>query len=137
MPRLNGIVETALDVGDLGSAIAFYQEVLELEIIARNERFCALSVAGRDVLLLFQREASPQAVDIPGGRIPPHGSRGQIHFAFSIEPVELSLWERSLTTKGVEIEGRVKWDRGGISLYFRDPDGHLVELATPGVWSIY
>ncbi len=26
---------------------------------------------------------------------------------------------------------------GGTSLYFRDPDGHLLELVTPGIWSIY
>jgi len=31
----------------------------------------------------------------------------------------------------------VKWPRGGTSLYFRDPAGHLVELATPGLWSTY
>jgi catechol 2,3-dioxygenase-like lactoylglutathione lyase family enzyme len=37
----------------------------------------------------------------------------------------------------VSIEGEMKWPRGGTSLYFRDPDGHLVELATPGLWSIY
>ena len=29
----------------------------------------------------------------------------------------------------------VVWEAGGRSLYFRDPDGHLLELATPGVWS--
>ena len=23
------------------------------------------------------------------------------------------------------------------SIYFRDPDGHLLELATPGLWSVY
>ncbi|HZT71442.1 MAG TPA: VOC family protein [Terriglobia bacterium] len=137
MARLTGIVETALDVQDLGRAIAFYSGLLGLEIVERNERFCALSVADRDVLLLFQREAAPQAVDIPGGRIPPHGSSGSIHFAFSLEREEVDIWERFLTARGVAVESRVNWSRGGTSLYFRDPDGHLVELATPGVWSIY
>jgi catechol-2,3-dioxygenase len=134
---VTGIVETALDVQDLTAAVAFYHELLGLEIIDRTERFCALSVAGRDVLLLFQREASPQAIDIPGGRIPPHGSSGSIHFAFSLERGELPQWEQLLSAKGIVVEGRVNWERGGTSLYFRDPDGHLVELATPGVWSVY
>ena len=35
------------------------------------------------------------------------------------------------------IEGRTVWSRGGHSIYFRDPDGHLVELATPGLWATY
>jgi len=26
---------------------------------------------------------------------------------------------------------------GGEALYFRDPDGHLLEVVTPGVWNIY
>ena len=25
----------------------------------------------------------------------------------------------------------------GNSVYFRDPDGHLLELATPGLWWVY
>ncbi|MBB4053673.1 catechol 2,3-dioxygenase-like lactoylglutathione lyase family enzyme [Devosia subaequoris] len=29
------------------------------------------------------------------------------------------------------------WDRGGKSLYFRDSDGHLIELGTPGIWRTY
>jgi len=42
-----------------------------------------------------------------------------------------------LHARGVAIEGRVDWPRGGRSVYFRDPDGHLLEFATPGQWSIY
>jgi len=35
------------------------------------------------------------------------------------------------------VEGRVDWPAGGKSVYFRDPDGHMLELATPGLWRIY
>ena len=136
VPRLNGIIETALHVRDLAASIEFYQR-LGLEVIAGNERFCALSVAGRDLLLLFLEGASNSPVDLPGGRIPPHGSSGAIHFAFSIDRSELSAWELFLEGQGIVLESRVEWERGGISLYFRDPDGHLAEIATPGVWSVY
>ena len=32
------------------------------------------------------------------------------------------------------VESRIGWLRGGTSLYFRDPDGHSLEVATPGLW---
>ena len=38
---------------------------------------------------------------------------------------------------GIAIESTVKWARGGQIFYFRDPDGNLLELATPGLWSTY
>jgi len=49
----------------------------------------------------------------------------------------LAEWEALLAKNKVLIESRVRWERGGHSVYFRDPDGHLIELATPGVWAIY
>jgi catechol 2,3-dioxygenase-like lactoylglutathione lyase family enzyme len=60
-----------------------------------------------------------------------------VHRAFSIATNELADWEGRLTDAGVAIEGRTKWPRGGESVYFRDPDGHLLELATPGLWPGY
>ena len=39
-----------------------------------------------------------------------------------------------LAEQGVETVGEYRWPRGGTSLYMRDPDGALVELATPGLW---
>ena len=47
---------------------------------------------------------------------------------------ELGAWEAHLTAQGIAIESRVTWERGGTSLYFRDPDGNSLEVATPGLW---
>jgi catechol 2,3-dioxygenase-like lactoylglutathione lyase family enzyme len=137
MPRLNGIIETAIHVRDLSTSSGFYQQVLGLELIERSERLCAMSVAGRHLLLLFLQGGSTEPVETASGTIPPHDGSGSLHFAFAIDPSELAPWEQRLREKGVPVESRVEWELGGTSLYFRDPDGHLVELATPGNWPIY
>ena len=49
------------------------------------------------------------------------------------QPASWRIGRSGLPTEGIAIEGRTKWPRGGESIYFRDPDGHLVELATPGL----
>jgi hypothetical protein len=49
----------------------------------------------------------------------------------------VETWKRRLDSEGVAIESIVIWPRGAQSIYFRDPDGHLVELITPGFWAIY
>jgi catechol 2,3-dioxygenase-like lactoylglutathione lyase family enzyme len=74
---------------------------------------------------------------MPGGTIPPHDGSGPLHIAFAISAGELAGWEERLQANDIPIEGRTEWPRGGISIYFRDPDGHLLELATPGLWATY
>ena len=127
MLKLNGLLESSLYVDDLARSVRFYETVLGLELIASDaERLRAMGVGGRQVLLLFQKGASPD-----------HDGSGQLHVAFSISASDLAEWEQRLAEHGVGVESRTTWPRGGQSLYFRDPDGHLLELATPGVWSIY
>lgn len=72
---------------------------------------------------------------IAGGTIPPHDGAGRLHMAFSISSADLEAWEESLRRSGLVVESKVTWARGGTSIYFRDPDGHLIELATPGLWA--
>jgi catechol 2,3-dioxygenase-like lactoylglutathione lyase family enzyme len=130
MPTINGVVETSLYVADLSRSVKFYEEVMGFVAIDADERITAMSVAGRQVLLLCKKGAS-QDWSVP------HDSTGEIHVAFSIPRDQLQDWERRLAEHGVTIEHRRAWPRGGHSLYFRDPDRHLLELATPGVWSVY
>ena len=137
MPKLSGVIETALYVDDLDRARAFYTDVLGLAPLTSDSRFLAFDVGGRNVLLLFRRGATLETVHLPGGTIPPHDGNGPIHAAFAIAADELPAWERRLGEHDVAIEGRTDWPRGGKSIYFRDPDNHLLELVTPGVWAIY
>jgi catechol 2,3-dioxygenase-like lactoylglutathione lyase family enzyme len=137
MATLNGVLETALYVDDLDRARRFYQDILRLSPIYEDPRLCAFAVGNRSVLLLFQRGSSRETVHMPGGTIPPHDGSGPLHIAFAISASELPEWEDALGQHGIAIEGRTQWRRGGHSIYFRDPDGHLLELATPGLWTIY
>ena len=136
-PEVRGVLETSLYVSDLERSRAFYTRLFSFPVLLQDDRFCALGVYGRQVLLLFRRDVSVNPVITPGGTIPPHGGEGQLHLAFAIGRDEFDAWERRLQSEETPVESRVGWNRGGKSIYFRDPDGHLLELATPGVWAIY
>jgi catechol 2,3-dioxygenase-like lactoylglutathione lyase family enzyme len=128
MPTVNGVLETALYVDDLPRSVRFYQAVFGFELIVESDRVCALGVTDRQILLLFKKQAS---ANLP---LTAHDGDGRLHLAFAIPVEELPAWEAWLPRHGLTIEERKTWERGGVSLYFRDPDGHLLEVATPGVW---
>jgi len=134
VPAVTGVLETSLYVADLRRAATFYQAVFGFERLDGDDRFAALEVPGRQVLLIFARGASNRAARSPFGTIPAHDGSGRLHVTFAIAAEQLTAWEAHLEQHAVAIESRITWPRGGTSLYFRDPDGHLVELATPGLW---
>jgi catechol 2,3-dioxygenase-like lactoylglutathione lyase family enzyme len=136
MLRVRRILETALDCDDLPATAAFYTRLLAVEPMLDSERLVAIDAGEGTVLLLFQRGAAGDLMT-PGGVIPGHESGGPGHLAFAVDAPALGEWEARLTSLGIPIESRVTWDRGGVSLYFRDPDNRSVEIATPGLWPCY
>jgi glyoxalase family protein len=54
------------------------------------------------------------------------------HLALGVETVDAQLrWKRRLTDAGIRVDG--PYDRGYFSsIYFRDPDGQVLEIATEG-----
>ena len=135
-PSIKRVLETVLYCADLAQTATFYSTLLNIAPMLSGDRLVALNAGGGTVLLLFQRGNSG-ALETAGGLVPGHDGSGPVHIAFAIDASELSAWESHLAHLGIEIESRVRWERGGTSLYFRDPDGRSVELATPGLWPSY
>jgi catechol 2,3-dioxygenase-like lactoylglutathione lyase family enzyme len=133
-PMLDGLLETSLYARDLKLTAAFYRDLFGLTALIDSPRLVAFDVAARSVLLVFQAGSTENDVVDARGRIPGHDGGGRPHFALSIASQDLDAWRKRLADRGVEVVGEYSWPRGGVSLYFRDPDDALVELATPGLW---
>lgn len=130
-PKTNGILESSLYVSDLRRSVRFYEETFGFLVISEfGERGCAMQAGTHQVLLLFKKGTS-RAIQSP------HDGDGELHVAFAIPAAELADWESWLQARRIQVEEKRTWELGGSSLYFRDPDRHLIELATPGTWSVY
>jgi catechol 2,3-dioxygenase-like lactoylglutathione lyase family enzyme len=137
MLRARRVLETAVYCDDLRHTAAFYRQLLQLAPMLEMERVIAFDAGEGTVLLLFQRGESSRALETPGGVVPGHESHGPAHLAFAIDKDDVPKWIERLDALHVPVESRVEWARGGHSIYFRDPDGRSVELATPGTWPNY
>ena len=126
----HGILETALYVSDIDRAEEFYVRVFGLKRIGKDVERHVFFHCGEGVLLLFNAAATSR----PTSSIPVHGATGPGHLAFRILPPEINAWRVHLQKSGVPIETEIEWPGGGYSIYFRDPDGNSLELATPEVW---
>lgn len=130
-PKSEGLVESSLYVDDVAASAQFYEKIFGFSIINDfGERGCAMQAGNRQVLLLFKKGGSRLTPS-------PHDGDGELHIAFAISASELPRWEAWLEENGIAVEEKRVWELGGQSVYFRDPDRHLLEIATPGVWSIY
>jgi catechol 2,3-dioxygenase-like lactoylglutathione lyase family enzyme len=136
-PRVNGVLETSLYVADLAASEEFYARVFGFGTFLLDHRMCAMGISSGQVLLLFRHGGSVHPSPTPGGTVPAHDGRGRLHLCFAIPGAELPVWEAHLERHAVPVESRVTWPKGGTSLYFRDPDGHSLEVATPGLWPNY
>jgi catechol 2,3-dioxygenase-like lactoylglutathione lyase family enzyme len=137
VPDIKGLLETALYVEDVGRSVAFYTEVLPFKPMLVTPRLAALDAGRQGVLLLFRNGATSEDLPTDSGLIPGHEGQGRLHLAFAIERGDYAPWKQRLEAAGIAIVSEVTWTPGGRSLYFHDPDGHVVELATPGIWANY
>jgi catechol-2,3-dioxygenase len=136
-PPITHVLETSLYAKDLVATVAFYKRVLGLSPMLETPRLVAFDAGRGSVLLIFQGGSTSSDIVTASGTVPGHDAAGRLHFALGIPTDSLAKWRAHLKANDVSIIGEMCWERGGVSLYFHDPDGHVAELATPGLWANY
>ena len=124
-----GLFETHLTVRDVGRSVAFYRDVVGLpvaiEIPERNVAFHWIGGPGHTMLGLWGVGSAPNAM--------------ALHTAFTVSLEDLLQAPERLRSSGVtplSFFGQETSDPSVIgwmpaaTLYFNDPDGHLLEYLT-------
>ena len=122
-----------LRVEDLSRSIQFYRAVLGCEVVRQ-----------RDDLGLFHLRAGASMIDLisvdgtlgaRGGAPAGSGARNVDHLCLRIEPFNEQRLVAHLTEFGISPRGSAEVNFGaegdGLSLYFCDPDGNVIELKGP------
>lgn len=125
-PAVKGIFETHLTVRDLGRSLAFYRDVVGLPV--------ALELPDRGAAFLWVRHPGEAMLGLWSVGAAPLGMSLHVAFAASLEDVleaPLRLRARGLTPlsfHGDETDepSVIGW-MPAAAVYFRDPDGHLLE----------
>jgi glyoxalase family protein len=131
--KTEGFHHVTLVSGGAQRTVAFYRDLLGLRLADR--------AAGREegtgsVLVFGDEHVAPgtilEVVERPGAGAGLWGQSGIHHVALGVaDEAGLLRWKRRLTDAGVSVSG--PYDRGWFSsIYFRDPDGQILEVATAG-----
>lgn len=129
MTPIQRLFEAHLTVANLETAITFYRDTLGLTLAhvvpERRVAFFWLGPRGHTMLGIWETGSAPQ--------------RMSLHIAFAVELAHLLNAPRALTKAGVQplnfdgqpaIEPEVFGWMPAASIFFRDPDGNLLEYLT-------
>ena len=117
---MKGIRHIALRVRDIGRSAEFYTRLLGMTVEWRPDAGTVYLTSGGDNLALHEVDADH--ID--------NSCSPLDHLGFLVSrPEEVDEWAQRLQAGGVELVQQPKTHRDGArSIYFRDPDGNLVQL---------
>ena len=121
MIKVQGVDHAGLAVKDVRKSVDWYREMFGLERLYEDVWGDFPGVVGiGDTSVAFFPSDDPD-IPLPAG-LPIH------HLAFRVDRVNFEMAQEMLRQKGIEFEFQ---DHTIVhSVYFHDPDGHLIELMT-------
>lgn len=116
--KIKGLNHITFAVSSLEKSTQFYTQVLGAQLLLAGTKTVYMDLAG--IWL---------ALNLEPGR--PRAPETYTHLAFTVDEADLKEFQQKLDEAGVELRAdRPRHPAEGQSLYFRDPDGHLLELHT-------
>ena len=125
MLKTRGVAHLTIPVSDMQRSIAFYTDVVGLELIRGFDAIAFLR-AGKDNVVLARCELPPRPAELSA-------EQRNVHQAFIVESRDFDASLQFLASKGVDVIDQE--ERGGPvavfagrSAYFADPDGNVLEI---------
>jgi catechol 2,3-dioxygenase-like lactoylglutathione lyase family enzyme len=117
---MQGLRHVALFVSDMARSLAFYQDVIGMELEWMPDPDNAYLTSGTDNLALHRR----------GGSSTSGGDPVLDHIGFLVARAgDVDAWARYLTTQGIPLSTPPTTHRDGArSLYLEDPDGIRIQV---------
>src|SRR6266571_7338000 len=117
MIQATGIDHLVLHVTDVQRAKKFYTDILGMKVYRENDRQVFLHAGQQGVALFKKRDEAPLTT-----------GNDLNHLALRVMTGTYEALKGELEKHGVDVTGRPGEDR---CIYFRDPDGHRLQLMIP------
>ena len=119
MTKTYGLTHLAIAVRDVEATLGFYTHIFDMEIMYHEEKMIQLTTPGNNDILVF--EEKEEALIGQSG--------GIAHFGFRLkDPNDIKEVNRKILAAGGEIVEKGEFVPGSPYIFFKDPDGYLIEV---------
>lgn len=115
------LTHVAMSVKDVETTLKFYTHIFGMEVMYHEGKMIQLTTPGNHDILVF--EEKDQALNLVGQ------SGGIAHIGFRLrQPAHIQEISSRIEEAGAEIIDRGEFVPGSPYIFFRDPDGFVIEV---------
>ncbi len=117
--KTGGLCHIAIDVSDLDRSLNFYNDMFDMNIVGRSDRYVHIQTAGaHDSIFLFKAD---------GPVSPGECGLTHMHFGFRIDDKNFEKALEYIKRNNVKVHHNPARGTGHF-VYIEDPDGYVIQL---------